>query len=189
MSDRVAMWVGAAAVAFSALYLASDAIEAAQGGFSAAQLWVTLVAEAAIPFVVVGLYAAQRPPIGALGLASALVYAYAYVFFTWTVVYALIHDVPDYDALSDAFGVWMTAHGALMVLGGVGFAHAVRRAGRLPGWTAGLLATGVVLVAATQGAPELVQLAAAGVRDLGFAGMGAVLLLGARQTVAPTPRA
>ena len=35
---------------------------------------------------------------------------------------------------------------------------------------------GVVLVAATQSAPEGVQLVAAGVRDLGFAGMGAALL-------------
>jgi hypothetical protein len=37
---------------------------------------------------------------------------------------------------------------------------------------------GVVLVAATQGAPEGLQLVAAGMRDLGFAAMGAALLAG-----------
>jgi hypothetical protein len=36
--------------------------------------------------------------------------------------------------------------------------------------------TGVVLVALTQRMPEGVQLVAAGVRDLGFAGMGAAIL-------------
>jgi hypothetical protein len=41
---------------------------------------------------------------------------------------------------------------------------------------------GVVLVAATQGAPEGVQLLAAGIRDLGFAGMGAALLVPAAAT-------
>jgi hypothetical protein len=35
---------------------------------------------------------------------------------------------------------------------------------------------GVVLVAATQNAPDGAQLVAAAVRDLGFAGMGAALL-------------
>jgi hypothetical protein len=35
---------------------------------------------------------------------------------------------------------------------------------------------GVVLVALTQGTAEGVQLIAAGIRDLGFAGMGAALL-------------
>jgi hypothetical protein len=36
---------------------------------------------------------------------------------------------------------------------------------------------GVVLIAASSGLPDLVQTAAAGVRDLAFAGMGASLVL------------
>jgi len=54
---------------------------------------------------------------------------------------------------------------------------------RVDGAVTGAIAAGyLVLVAATQGAPEGVQLIAAGVRDLGFAGMGAALL-------APAPAA
>lgn len=48
--------VGATALLFSLAYFVSDAIEAAQGGFSTGQLALTLVAEAAIPFFVIGLY-------------------------------------------------------------------------------------------------------------------------------------
>jgi hypothetical protein len=56
--------VGLSALVFSTLYLLSDVIEAIQGGFSASQLWMTLVAEAVIPVVVVGLCVVQRPPSG-----------------------------------------------------------------------------------------------------------------------------
>jgi hypothetical protein len=170
--------IGLAALSFSALYFLSDAIEAAQGGFSTAQLLLTLVAEAAIPFVVVGLYRVQRPRIGRLGLLSALAYAYAFVFFTGTVVYALVNGTGDYSALSDDLGALMTVHGAVMVLAGIGFGAAVIRARLLPAWTGVALGAGVVAVAATQSAPEGAQLAAAAIRDLAFAGMGLALLAG-----------
>ena len=169
-------WVGAAALGFSIAYFASDAIEAAQGGFSTGQLVLTLIAEAAIPFFVLGLYVVQLPRIGRLGAWGAAGYAIAYLFFVWTVIYPLIHDVPDFDTLSEIFGIWMFLGGALMVVAGLAFGWATIRAGVLPRWTAVSLMAGVMLVAATQGAPEGVQLVAAGIRDLGFAGMGAALL-------------
>ena len=168
--------LGWAAVAFSALYLLSDVIEAVQGGFSPGQLWLTLVAEAAIPFVVIGLYRAQRPRIGPLGRVGAFAYAYAYVYFTGTVVYALVEHTPDYADLSDHLQPSMTIHGAIMVLAGMGFGIGVIRAGVLPRWTGVALMAGVVLVALTQNAPEGVQLLAAGVRALAFAGMGACVV-------------
>jgi hypothetical protein len=174
--DNLRVPVGAAALVFSLLYVVSDAVEAAQGGFSTGQLWLTLVAELAIPFFVIGLYLVQRPAIGRLGAVAAIGYAAAYVFFVWTVIYPLIHDVPDFEALSHVFGVWMFLGGAAMVVFGLTFGWATLRARVLPGWAAVALMAGVVLVAATQGAPEGVQLLAAGVRDLGFAGMGAALL-------------
>lgn len=164
------------ALLFSALYLLSDVIEAMQGGFSNLQLLLTLVAEAAIPVIVLGLYAAQRPRIGRLGLVSALAYAYAFVFFCGTVVYALVNQTSDYSALSHDLGALMTLHGAIMVFAGIGFGIAVFRAGVLPSWTGLALGVGVTLVAATQTAPEGVQLIAAAIRDLGFAGMGLALL-------------
>jgi hypothetical protein len=168
--------IGMAALSFSALYFLSDVIDALQGGFSVPQLLLTLVAEAAIPVVVIGLYAVQPPRIGRLGLVSALAYAYAFVFFTGTVVYALINGTNDYSALSDDLGALMTAHGAIMVFAGIGFGVALIRARVLPAWTGVALGAGVILVAATQSAPEGAQLVAAAIRDLAFAGMGLALL-------------
>jgi hypothetical protein len=169
--------VGLMALVFSALYLLSDVVEAIQGGFSDGQLWLTLIAEAAIPVFVLGLYAVQRPPIGRLGRISAIAYAYSYVFFTGTVVYALVNPTGDYTTLSDELQPWMTLHGAVMLAGGLGFGAAVLSAGVLPRWTAVALMAGVMLVSLSQGLPAGAQLLAAAVRDLGFAGMGAALLL------------
>jgi hypothetical protein len=47
--------VGVAALGFSALYLLSDLIELAEGGFSTPQLALTYIAEAAIPLFIIGL--------------------------------------------------------------------------------------------------------------------------------------
>jgi hypothetical protein len=60
------------AVAASAMYFASDAIEAAQGGFSTLQLWLTLVAEAAIPVFVIGLVLVLGPRLGPVGRIAAV---------------------------------------------------------------------------------------------------------------------
>jgi hypothetical protein len=168
--------VGLIAVTFSALYLLSDVVEALQGGFTDGQLWLTLLAEAAIPVIVIGLYRAQRPPIGRLGMLSAVAYAYSYVYFTGSVIFALLNRTSDYGALSHDLAPWMTIHGAIMVLAGLGFGVAAFRAGVIPRWTCGALMAGVVLVALSQSMPEGPQVVAAAVRDLGFAGMGAALL-------------
>ena len=168
--------VGAAALVFSVVYLASDLVELGQGGFSTFQLVLTYVAEAAIPLFVLGLYAAQRPMIGRLGLAAALAYAYAFVFFTGTVTYALVDHTSDWTALEAAWGPWITVHSVLMVVAGIGFGTAVVRARVLPRWTGVALIAGMVLLAVTVGAPDAVRTAAAGVRDVAFAGMGASLL-------------
>jgi hypothetical protein len=156
--------VGLTALAFSALYLVSDVIEALQGGFSGGQLALTLIAEAAIPVFVTGLYLVQRPQIGRLGRLSAAGYAYSFVFFTGTVVYALIDGTSDYTTLSHDLQPWMTIHGAVMVLAGLGFGIAVIRAKVLPRWTGIVLMAGVVLVALSQTLPEGPQVLAAAIR-------------------------
>ena len=117
--ESLSLIVGLVAVAFSGLYFVSDLIELAQGGFSTPQLALTLAAEAAIPFFVLGLYALQRPQIGRLGFAGAVGYAYTFVFFTGTVLFALVTRTGTYEALVDRLGPWMTAHGALMVVAGL----------------------------------------------------------------------
>lgn len=177
---RTLVATGLAACGFSALYLLSDAIEVAQGGFSTGQLWLTLLAEAAIPVFVIGLAVAQRPHLDRIGWVSAWAYAYSFVFFAGTVVVALARDVATYGELSAQLGPVMLAHGVVMVAAGVGFGAAVLRARVLPAWTAWALMSGVVLVALTQVMPPAVGLLAAATRDAAFAGMGASLLLRAR---------
>jgi hypothetical protein len=172
--------VGLAAVFFSIIYFISDVIEFAQGGFSTPQLVLTYVGEAAIPLFVIGLYAAQRPEIGRLGLAGAIGYAYTFIFFTGTVSFALANHARDWDALVHRMDPWVTIHGALMVLFGLAFGWAVVRARVFPRWTGVVLMGGVVLVAASSGLPEAAQTAAAGVRDMAFAAMGASVLFARR---------
>jgi hypothetical protein len=182
-----ARFVGTTALVFSALYFLSDVLEVVQGGFSVGQLWLTLAAEAAIPMFVVGLTILYRRRLGRLGLVSAVAYAYSYVVFTGTVVYAMVNHTKDYKTLNDHLGTLMIAHGAIMVLAGLGFGYTMLRTGLLPAWTGLSLMVGVVLVAAAQGLPDGAQLVAAGVRDLGFAGMGAALLRTPRPTSADRP--
>jgi hypothetical protein len=74
-----------------------------------------------------------------------------------------------------------------MALAGLGFGYTMLRTGLFPAWTGLSLMVGVVLVAAAQGLPDGAQLVAAGVRDLGFAGMGAALLRTPRATTAARP--
>jgi hypothetical protein len=173
----LARLAGAAAVAFSLLYLISDVLEIAQGGFSTARLLLTYAAEAAIPFFVLGLYAAQRPAISRFGLIGALLYAYSYVFFTSTVMSALVAGTPNYRALATVFGAWMVIHGLLMVAGGLLFGCAVVRARVLPTWTGACLMAGVVLVAGASGLPTIVRTVAEAVTVTAFVGMGVALLV------------
>jgi hypothetical protein len=181
VSDKISRVIGLTAVVFSVLYFVSDVIELAQNGFSKPQLLLTLVAEAAIPLFVVGLHWVQRPRIGRLGLGAAVAYAYAFVFFTGTVLFALVEGTSNWSALVDELGPSMIIHGAVMVLAGLAFGLAAVRAGVLPRWTGVTLMAGVVLVAVSQGLPDLVQTASAGIRDLAFAGMGASLLVTRRR--------
>jgi hypothetical protein len=183
---RATKLIGIVALAFSALYFLSDVIEVMQGGFSYGQLWLTFIAEAAVPIFVVGIAGAHRPRLGRLGQLSAWAYASSYVAFTGTVVFALVNRTKDYATLSDDMGPLLIVPGAVMVFAGLGFGLAVLRARLLPAWTAVALMGGVALVAAAQGLPDGAQLVAAGVRDLGFAGMGAALLVDTGSRHVPT---
>lgn len=73
-----------------------------------------------------------------------------------------------------------------MVVFGLAFGWAIRRARVLPAWTGTALMGGMVLIAASSTMPDIVQLAAAGVRDLAFAGMGVALLTGRARTSSST---
>jgi hypothetical protein len=111
-----------------------------------------------------------------LGLFGATAYAYAYVFFTGTVLYALIDRTQSYAALTHVFRAWMTVHGGIMLVGGLAFGLATVKAGALPRWTGVCLMVGVVLVASASGLPNLERTIAAAFPATAFAGMGIALL-------------
>jgi hypothetical protein len=172
------MSIGLAAIGFSVGYLASDVLEVGQGHFSIVRLALTYAGEAAIPLFVLGLYALQRPRIGRLGLFGAAAYAYSYVFFTSTVVYALAANTRDYQSVTTAFGAWMVIHGLVMLIGGVAFGIAVVRARVFPRWTGGCLAVGVILVAGASGLSTVARTVAEAAPAAAFIGMGLSLLRG-----------
>jgi hypothetical protein len=179
--------VGAGAIVFSAIYFVSDVLEIIQGDFSTFRLALTYAGEATIPLFVLGLYAMRWRQLGRLGLFGALAYAYAYVFFTSTVVYALIAKTRDYKALSEVFGAWMTLHGLVLVVAGVLLGLAVVRSGALPRWTGLCLMAGVVLVAAASGFSNVVRTIAAAFPAAAFIGMGLAVLARTRPAVSDLP--
>ena len=87
----------------------------------------------------------------------AVAYAYSFIFFTSTVVFALIDGTKDWDALNAQLGWWVTIHGVVMVIAGLGFGLAVIRAGVFPRWSGVALMAGVVLVAVSSALPALTQ--------------------------------
>jgi hypothetical protein len=95
----------------------------------------------------------QRPWIGWLGLIGAVAYAYSFIFFTSTVVFALVDGTKDWDALNAQLGWWVTIHGVVMVIAGLAFGLAVIRAGVFPRWSGAALMAGVVLVAVSSALP------------------------------------
>ena len=151
-------------------------MEAAQGNFSTARLALTYLGEAGIVFVPLGLYAVQRPRIGRLGLYGALAYAYSFVFFTSTVVYALAAGSKNWTAVTRVFGGWLVLHGAIMVADGAAFRLAVIKTAVLPHWTGACLMAGVVLVAATTAMHSAVRACSAVVPAAAFIGMGVTVL-------------
>lgn len=180
MDDATRRLVGVGAMLAPAVHTLTDAIEWAQGGFSPAQLWLNYAAFAPLPVLALGLYAAQRPRISRLGLAGALLYGYAFVYFAHTALLCLATGIRTYGALWDRLGAAYTIHGAVMVAGGLVFGFATERARVLPRWAAWafLLGVGLNLVVALLPVPELLQTAGSALRNAGLAGMGWSLVRG-----------
>jgi hypothetical protein len=179
MTERqLAVLIGSAAVLFPALHTLSDVLELRNGRFSPPQLWINYVAFVGIPFMPLGLHAVQRPWTGWLSLSGALLYGAAFVFFAATTVYALVGRTRDYATLLNELGMVYTAHGAMMVAGGLLFGWGVMRAGVLPRWTGATLAAGVLLhlLSSAVRLPELTQIAGSTLRNVAFVAMGISVL-------------
>lgn len=170
--------VGSIAIAAPLLHSATDALEWRQHGFSVVQLWLNYLAFLPMPAMMLGLHAAQRPRIGGAGLAGALLYGIAFIYFAHTTLFALETATHDYGQLWHRLGPLYTAHGAMMVLGGVFYGVASLRARVFPHWTAAVFLAGIALnaVLALTDAPEVWQPVASALRNLGLMAMGACLL-------------
>ena len=79
--------------------------------------------------------------------------AYAFVFFTGTVLYALVESTADWAELVARLGPWIAVQSALMVVARLAFGAAVVRAGVFPRWTGRTLVAGMVLGRRRRSAP------------------------------------
>jgi len=166
--------VAAGAILAPGLHSLTDAMEWLQGGFSPLQLWLNYLAFLPMPAVMLGLYGAQRPAIGRLGLAGALLYGFAFVYFTHTTLLAMSLHTATYDQLWAQLGWVYTLHGAGMLAGGACFGWATVRAGVLPRWTAALFLGGLALnlVLGLLPVPDVFQILGTTLRNAGLVGMG-----------------
>lgn len=170
--------VGIGAISAPAVHTLTDFAEWITGGFSTPQLWANYLAFVVLPFVMVGLYAVQRPKIGLLGLIGSLLYGGSFVYFAHTTLYAIAEHVTDYETLLEHLGNLYTMHGLLMIIGGVTFAAATYRASVFPRWTAVMFFVGIVLNLSFTlvAAPDMFQTLGSALRNLGLIGMGGYLI-------------
>lgn len=172
--------VGSAAIIAPAVHSLTDASEWLSGGFSTPALWLNYAAFLPLPALLLGLYALQRPRISILGLAGAILYGFAFIYFAHTTLFALALRTENYQQLWEQLGGIYTVHGGVMVVGGLAFAWATARAHVFPEWTAWLFAAGILLnlLMALLPVPELLQTVGTLLRNLGLMGMGWAVLAG-----------
>jgi hypothetical protein len=176
---KIVYWVVAiTAIVAPGLHLISDLLEWTGGGFSRFQLLVNYLGFLPMPFLMVGLYAVQRPRIGRIGLLGAVLYGVAFIYFTHTTLSAIEGSIPDYETLWRKLGGVYTFHGGLMVVGGGLFGLAALRAQVLWRGAIMLFLIGIALNLgmALLSLPEMGQIVGSTVRNLGLMGMGVGLI-------------
>lgn len=160
------------------LHLASDMMEWSTGGFSRAQLLINYAGFLPMPFMIIGLYAVQRPRVNWTGLVGAVLYGVAFIYFVHTTLYSLQESIPDYETLWAKLGWVYTLHGVFMVAGGLlfGFASLQARVLWRPGIVLFLLGILINLLLGLMPLPEILQIAGSTIRNAGLIGIGAALL-------------
>ncbi|MGB5634281.1 MAG: hypothetical protein WBM44_21535 [Waterburya sp.] len=178
MLPKLRLIIGWTAIISPLLYILSDLLEVFGGGFAASQLWINYVAFLPIPFLMIGLYAFQRPRSSWMSLTGAIAYGTSFIFFAGTTLYALVAKTANYSTLVEELGSIYTFHGGLMVAGGMLFGIAVIIARVLPRWTGWLLILGVSLnlLFHLLAFPDLSQIISSIVRNIAFVGMGIAIL-------------
>ncbi len=176
---RTLCWIIAVmAIIAPLLHLVSDVMEWASGGFSRIQLLVNYLGFLPMPFLMLGLYAAQRPKIGWVGLLGAILYGASFIYFAHTTLYALEALIPNYEMLWQRLGRVYTFHGGMMVVGGLLFGFAAIKARVL--WQGGgilfIVGISINLCLALVPLPDILQTVGSTIRNLGLMGMGVGLM-------------
>lgn len=174
MTKTLCWIIALTAIIAPALHLTSDVMEWSNGGFSQNQLLLNYAGFLPMPFLMIGLYAVQRPKIGWLGLTGAIVYGIAFIYFIHTTLLALEESFPNYEMLWHRLGTVYTFHGGLMVVGGLLFGFASLKAGVL--WRKGIILFifGIFLnlILTFLPLPEIVQIIGSSLRNLGLITIG-----------------
>ena len=154
-----------------------------QHGFSTSQLWLNYIAFIPMSWLLLGIYAVHNPRPGKSALIGALLYGAAFTYFTYTTLYSLTEYVANYEQLWHRLGDTYTAHGALMVVGGLLFGWAMLRVGWLPRMSVWLFIGGIItnLILSLLPAPDILQTVGSAARNAGLITMGYFILCNRRQ--------
>jgi hypothetical protein len=172
-------WIIAiAAIIAPTLHLLSDVLEWTGGGFSQIQLLINYAGFLPMPFLMLGLYAYQRPRIGWDGLIGSVLYGVAFIYFAHTTLIALEETISNYEMLLGKLGGIYTFHGGLMVAGGTMFGIASLRAKVLWRGAVSLFMAGIILNlgVALLPLPDILQILGSSVRNLGLITMGVSII-------------
>jgi len=172
--------VGSAALVAPALHSVTDAMEWYQHGFSMLQLWLNYFAFLPMAWLLLGIYTLHEPKPNSLGLIGALLYGAAFTYFAHTTLFAISERIATYDLLWSRLGFIYTAHGLLMVVGGLLFARSAWRAAWLPRMPIACFSAGLVVnfLLALVPAPDIFQTLGSGLRNIGLILIGYSLIFG-----------
>ncbi|MEZ5343967.1 MAG: hypothetical protein R2681_00295 [Pyrinomonadaceae bacterium] len=162
------------AIVAPTLHLISDIMEWSIGGYSRIQLLINYMGFVPVPFLILGLYAVQRPKIGLLGLTGSILYGIAFIYFAHTTLFAYEESFANYEALWDRLGNVYTFHGGLMVFGGLLFGFASLKVRVLGQKWIILFIFGLSLnfVLAFLPIPDVIQTIGSLFRNIGMIGIG-----------------
>ena len=178
MTRSIALLIAIGTVIASGLHLISDIMEWFGGGFSQPQLLINYAGFLLMPFVVIALYAIQRPAIGWSGLVGALLYGFSFIYFAHTTLLSIELYIPNYEALWTRLGSVYTFHGVMMIVGGLLFGIASLRAKVLSRIGILVFISGILLnlIVGLLPMPDIVQIIGSTFRNLGLIAIGIDLI-------------
>jgi hypothetical protein len=178
MTINLQWLIAMTAIIAPTLHFVSDVLEWTSGGFSRTQLLINYIGFLPTPFLMLGLYAYQRPRIEWVGLIGSVLYGVSFIYFAHTTLIALEEVIPNYEMLLQKLGGIYTFHGGLMVAGGTMFSIASLRARVLWQGAVSLFIVGIILNFGVALLPlsDILQRLESSVRNLGLIAMGGAII-------------